>query len=278
MNWRLILALCACAVAVVLIARMSTDSTQGGEGEKARVEDGQESDAPFAVVELFTSEGCSSCPPADALLGEILQEAQKNRRRIFGLAFHVDYWNRLGWTDPYSDVAFSRRQQAYAHAMKNDRVYTPQMIVNGGAEFVGSDRSRSRASIDAALKKPARAAVKLQQEKPSAANSVALTYVVTRAGKGTVLNVAVVEGGAIRQVKQGENGGHTLRHENVVRAFQTVRLDEAGKGSVEMKLPANLVRQKASVIAYVQEADTRAVLGATAVALAPDVVGQGIRP
>jgi hypothetical protein len=274
MNWRLILVLCAAAVAVMLIVRMVAESTQAADGEKAQVEDGKESDAPFAVVELFTSEGCSSCPAADALLAEVVQDAQKNGRRVFCLGFHVDYWNRLGWTDPYSTPGFSRRQQAYAEAMKLDQVYTPQMIVNGGEEFLGSDRRRSRTVIDAALKKPAKALVKLGEEKPSAPNSVAVSYAVTRAPARAVLNVAVVERGLSNEVKRGENSGRTLRHENAVRAFQTVRLDDAEKGSVELKVPADLVRKSASVIAYVQEADTRGILGATALALAPDGVGQ----
>src|SRR6266853_1866752 len=124
MNWRLVLALCAFGVTVALLGRMFAGTGPAGYGEKARTEDGKESEAPFAVVELFTSEGCSSCPPADALLGEILQDARKRGRRIFGLAFHVDYWNRLGWTDPYGGAAFSRRQQAYAQTFKNDQVYT----------------------------------------------------------------------------------------------------------------------------------------------------------
>ena len=185
----------------------------------------QGSEPPFAVVELFTSEGCSSCPPADALLAEILKDAGKDGRRVFGLAFHVDYWNRLGWTDPYSAPAFSRRQQSYAQAFKNDQVYTPQMIVNGTEEFVGSDRQRSCAAIDAALKRGGRAQVKLQQEKPNAPGSLALTYAVAGAARGAVLNVAVVERNVISAVARGENGGRTLRHENVVRAFQTVRLE-----------------------------------------------------
>src|ERR1700761_4599853 len=84
-----------------------------------------------AVVELFTSEGCSSCPPADAALAEIVADARKSGAPIFPLAFHVDYWNNLGWTDRFSDPAYSRRQSDYARARKADDLYTPQMIVNG---------------------------------------------------------------------------------------------------------------------------------------------------
>ena len=94
---------------------------------------------PFAVVELFTSEGCSSCPPAEALLNQIHPRAAKSGQRIYTLAFHVDYWDRLGWKDPFSEAAYSQRQNSYANGFGEDRIYTPQMIVNGRGGFVGSD-------------------------------------------------------------------------------------------------------------------------------------------
>jgi hypothetical protein len=231
--------------------------------------DGTGTAPAVAVVELFTSEGCSSCPPADVLLAEIIQEARKQNRPVFGLAFHVDYWNRLGWTDPFSDAAFSRRQHEYAKAFKSDQVYTPQMIVNGSAELVGSDRARARAGIDAALKRPAKASVKLHPEKAADRDVLPFAYEVTGAPRGAVLNVALVERGLVTKVNRGENAGRTLRHENVVRRFQTRSLDNSAKGTVEFKPPADLVRQNASVIAYVQEANLRTVLGAAAVDLEP---------
>ena len=270
MRWRSFIALSVFIILGVFLARMSVGSGKESDKVDGWTEDVKEAEAPFALVELFTSEGCSSCPPADALLGEILQDARKQGRRVFGLAFHVDYWNRLGWTDPYSTAALSRRQQSYAQAFQNDQVYTPQMIVNGTEEFVGSDRRRARAAIEAALKRPGRAQVKLQQDEPSAHGSLALSYVVAGAARGAVLNVAVVERNVMSTVKRGENGGRTLHHENVVRAFQTVRLDNSGKGAVRLALPADLVYSKASVIGYVQEADTGAVLGATSLTLAAD--------
>src|SRR5271167_1475342 len=115
--------------------------------------------APCAVVELFTSEGCSSCPPADAALAEMAANARKSGAPVFALAFHVDYWNYLGWTDRFSDAAYTRRQSDYARAFNTDQVYTPQMIVNGVDQFVGSDRDAAKRAIDAALAKPAPATV-----------------------------------------------------------------------------------------------------------------------
>src|SRR5262245_18067196 len=104
----------------------------------ATVEDaGDAPAAPFALVELYTSEGCSSCPPADALLSKLVDAARRDGSRVFALAFHVDYWNRLGWRDPFSDPAFSERQSMYAKSFEPR--YTPQMVVNGVQSFVGSD-------------------------------------------------------------------------------------------------------------------------------------------
>ncbi len=267
--WRVIVGLSAAAVLMgMIVVRLTIPSSFGQDKVADAAKGGDDAGPGFAVVELFTSEGCSSCPPADALLAEQVRDAREHGRPVYCLAFQVDYWNRLGWADPYSDAAFSRRQNDYARAFRSDRVYTPQMIVNGADEFVGSDRDRSRKSIDAALKRPAKARLKLSQEKADA-GAVVLSYEASSAPKGAVVNVAVVERGLVSKVRRGENADRTLRHENVVRAFRTVRLDESAKGSVELKLPADLMRKNSSAIAYVQEAAAGPILGASAVDLAP---------
>jgi hypothetical protein len=268
--WRLVVCLgVAVALLGAIVVRLTLPSNFGQAREADAATGGDDAGPGFAVVELFTSEGCSSCPPADALLAELVQDAREHGRPVYCLAFHVDYWNRLGWNDPYSDAAFSRRQQDYAQAFQSDQVYTPQMIVNGTEEFVGSDRDRSRKSIDAALKRHAKTLLKLSQEKADT-DAVIVSYEVSSAPKGAVVNVAVVERGLVSKVPRGENSGRTLRHESVVRAFRTVRLDDSGKGSVELKLPADLARKNSSAIAYIQESAAGAVLGAGAVDLAPD--------
>ena len=106
-----------------------------------------DSSKPFAVVELFSSEGCSSCPPADALLRQITSYARDNHQRIYTLSFQVDYWNNLGWTDPFSSPQFSERQRQYAGVLSGG-VYTPEMIVNGQEAFVGSDADKAKQSTD----------------------------------------------------------------------------------------------------------------------------------
>lgn len=203
---------------------------------------------PFAVVELFTSEGCSSCPPADKFLSELVADAQKTGKRVFPLAFHVDYWNRLGWTDPFSSAQFSDRQRAYAGKFGIRSAYTPQMIVNGSEEFVGSDRERAKRAIDAVLRRPATVEVKLRWHDGT------VEYEVTGAPSGSVLNLAIVERDLVTNVKSGENSGRTLRHDNVVRVFVS---KPTGKGAATLPATPN-----ASVIGYVQDAGKLTVLGA----------------
>lgn len=222
---------------------------------------------PFAVIELFTSEGCSSCPPADRVMSDVLREARADGRRVFPLAFHVDYWNRLGWADRFADPDFSDRQRAYAARFKLDGLYTPQAIVNGRVEFVGSDRKRVDREIKAALEAPAAVAVTVTAAAPDARRVVIVDYAVTGATAKATLKLALVERDLETQVPRGENAGRTLPHDNVVRAFQVLPLDKSS-GRAELTLPAGADVSNTSVVAYVQDAEMR-TLGAAAVDLAP---------
>jgi len=204
--------------------------------------------AGVAVVELFTSEGCSSCPPADRLLRTLVEEARSQGRPVYALSFHVDYWNQLGWTDPYSDAAYSRRQRQYSHALGVD-TYTPQIVVNGREAMVGSRSRTVRRAIQAALADPASVGVTISVD--AATVPLRVDYrldgpVPTDAD----LRLAVVERGLSQSVKRGENAGRTLRHANVVRTFTTVAATE--DGSAPLPLPEAVDRADASVMAYVQ--------------------------
>ena len=220
--------------------------------------------ASFAVVELFTSEGCSSCPPADKILAELADDAKKNGRRIFPLAFHVDYWNYLGWKDPFSLADSSERQEQYSAALRVKQSYTPQMIVNGNIEFIGSDGRRARKAVDAALALPAQVSVTLRATTDAGERKI--EYQVPGAPKNTVLCVAVVESGLVSQVRRGENAGHTLSHANVVRQFVTLPLD-AATGSVGLESEFSSPKRDLQVIAFVQDRRTMAILGAAAIHL-----------
>lgn len=212
-----------------------------------------------AVVELFTSQSCSSCPPADQLLQTIYKKAQNAGRPVIPLAFHVDYWNELGWADPYSRPEFSERQRAYARAL-DDRVYTPQMIVNGRHAFVGSDAFRAERAIESELRVPSPVRLTKLKARPDA-DSVHVTVMASSAPAATRLNVVLVDTRVEQDVPRGENAGRTLQHVNVVRVLRSVSLQAASV--LSLPLPSDLDRTRASVVAYAQDERTMSILGAT---------------
>jgi hypothetical protein len=216
-------------------------------------------DTGFAVVELFTSEGCSSCPPADDVLRDVAAQAMRSGRHVYPLAFHVDYWNSLGWPDPYSSGLATDRQHAYARALGEQGVYTPEMIVNGRDAFVGSDASRAHRSIDAALR--GREIARIELKTKVIDDAVTVDYTVTNAPKGHLLELALVQNAAETHVRAGENAGRTLRHADVVRSFRTVELDVARTGHVAFA-PARAPASRASIVAFVQSPETMAIVGA----------------
>jgi hypothetical protein len=223
--------------------------------------------APIAVVELFTSEGCSSCPPADRLLSAITDETRRDGRKILPLSFHVDYWNKLGWRDPFSDAAYSSRQNAYARALGTDGPYTPQMIVNGQAEFVGSDATTARANIAEALGMPAESEITLKVALERAAKIVTIHYGIRGARPGEGVNLALTERDLDVEVTRGENGGRKLHHDNVVRAFITLRIAADGDGIATLPAGALEHPEKSAVVAYVQNLETMRITGGAMAAL-----------
>ena len=184
------------------------------------------------VVELFTSEGCSSCPPADALLLELRQQAQQDGTEIIPLGFHVDYWNDLGWQDRFSSAAYSRRQEQYARKFALDGPYTPQMVVGGSREFTGSDSSRARAAIAQEATQAQTADVQLSLPSPDKL----LVRVSSSAGNITGdVTLAITEDNLATNVGAGENNGRVLRHAAVVRDFRT--LGKLTQGSFQVEVP-----------------------------------------
>ncbi len=220
------------------------------------------------LVELFTSEGCSSCPPADRLFARLASELPAAGVEIVPLAFHVDYWNRLGWADPFSSAAFSERQGDYSRIFGGDRVYTPQMVVNGRKEFVGSDERVARSALLAAAK-DATATVRVTAEE-SAKGPLSLRVSVAGATKGAEVFLAISEDRLAVDVPRGENAGRRLEHTAVVRDLRRIgRVDGTGRfeGS---PVPARDAAWKAGTlhaVVFVQERESRRVLGAARVSL-----------
>jgi len=218
----------------------------------------------FAVVELFTSEGCSSCPPADDLVAKIQKE--NNDQPVYILAFHVDYWNNLGWKDSFSSSAFSKRQNQYADWLNLRSVYTPQVIVNGRKEFVGSDEGSLRNAINAGLQNVSPAQVTLNDVQITQ-QGVNLKYQTVGVATHSSLILAVIQESATTEVKRGENGGRTLSHVQIVRSLQAVDFDQRNGGTAHIDLPGRLNLKNSELIAFLQNNSTGEIMAATKVSL-----------
>jgi hypothetical protein len=230
----------------------------------------QNPDPPVPVlVELFTSEGCSSCPPADALLAKLDRSQPVAGAELIVLSEHVDYWNYIGWKDPYSSHIYSDRQNSYAQRFGSDRVYTPQMIVDGSTEFVGSDARSANQAITQALKAP-KIKVRLSDVSAVNANSVkghveieALPASFPDQGE---IYLAVAFSHAESSVSGGENAGRRLPHTAVVRKLMKIGTIAPGQSfsqDVEIKAGAGADPRNLRLIAFVQQPGTGRVLGVT---------------
>ncbi|HEV7426304.1 MAG TPA: DUF1223 domain-containing protein [Thermoanaerobaculia bacterium] len=182
------------------------------------------------VVELFTSQGCSSCPPADALIHDIANDAAMHVR-VIPLAFHVDYWDSLGWRDPFSSAEWTQRQARYARTMRLSSAYTPQAVVNGTREFVGSNRAAMSAALEKASNEKPRADIMLTARREG--NSL-IANIHANVPANDDLLLAIVEDGVTTKIEHGENAGRTITNDAIVRRLMqvkpgesTVRLDPA---------------------------------------------------
>src|SRR5260370_4750670 len=170
------------------------------------------------VVELFTSEGCSSCPPADALLGRLRQEKLAEGVEVIPMGLHVDYWNHQGWIDRFSSAAYTDRQIKYAEKLHVPDPYTPQMVVDGSVQFTGNDAPRARQAI---LQEALRPAVAEVQITPAGEGKFQITVKAGPESTGDVL-LAITEDNLVSKVSAGENSNHELHHSAVVREFKSL--------------------------------------------------------
>jgi hypothetical protein len=217
----------------------------------------------FAVLELFTSEGCSSCPPADELLARIQKETQ--RKAVYVLVYHVDYWDRQGWKDAFSSAEFSNRQMQYSHWLSVSPVYTPQVVINGKAEFVGSNESAIRQAISGQLAASPNATLALQIHPDK--EKLTMQYQVSNAVEGSRLLIVLLQKTAQSKVSRGENAGRTLSHVQIVREWQSEPLNPGGKGSSALVLPKDFNVQHWDVVGLVQDQRHGEILAAAKVDL-----------
>jgi hypothetical protein len=234
-----------CAVAILSLFGRFADRMESGF-TRAKAQTGT---IPV-VVELFTSEGCSSCPPADALLERLDEKQPLEQIEVIAIEEHVDYWDGLGWRDPFSSHDWTERQYAYATELGNRNAYTPQMVVDGDREFVGSQTSRAREAILESANQP-RILVTLAQKKSEK-----------------------YETSLYSSVKAGENQGNELHHAPVLRRlkkvgqFETIS-EKPFSGLFEIGLRKEWKKEQLRAVAFVQDKSTGRILGAAQVHLNP---------
>lgn len=219
------------------------------------------------VVELFTSDGCSSCPPADRMFSGLLQNQPIPSAQVIALGMHVDYWDQLGWKDPASLALATARQQAYGRVWGADRIYTPQVVVDGAAEMVGSDEGAVRRAIErAAAQSHARLSETVSVDGDMIAANVTVGALPAEVREPLDALVLVTEDGLTSFVKFGENAGRTLHHDAVVRAMYALGRVSPGvpihaRGTLERQWH----RDRLHAIALVHGHTTHRIWGATTV-------------
>lgn len=211
------------------------------------------------IVELFTSEGCSSCPPADEVLRR-LETQPVPGAEVIALGFHVDYWDYLGWRDRFSDAGFTARQTAYGHAFHQSSIYTPEMVVDGRSGFVGSAQASAIEAIRAAAQRPS-IPIELSLDGPS----LKVHLPDPSALGGSTLWLAITEDGLASDVQRGENGGRRLRHGAVVRRLK--KLGPALDAALPLDLPGAWNRQQLRAVVFAQDGRSLAILGAASIPL-----------
>ena len=212
-----------------------------------------------AVVELFTSQGCSRCPPADALLAELARQDD-----VIALSFHVDYWNYIGWRDPFSSAASTARQRAYERGLKRRYVYTPQIVVDGVAETVGSKRDRVHALI-AAASRNRKLDIGLNHDNPRTARMSIPASPYT--GPPAAIWVAFYDSSRTTSVRAGENKGMTLTNRNIVRSITRVGTWTGKRVDLELDLETLGARGRDGCAVLVQAGGSGQILGAAAIQL-----------
>lgn len=206
----------------------------------------------ITVIQLFTSQGCSSCPSADKLLNTIKREYED--KGVFVASYHVDYWNRLGWKDPYSSEKFTNLQRQYSSKFKSRSVYTPQAVINGKLHFVGSNEAKMYGHIKKNLKYEAANNLELSNLTINS-KTISLKYDVSGDLTDKSLNLGLVIESKTTQVKRGENGGRALKNSNIVVEQVSVKLS-TNNGKASITIPS-IVSQKDSlrIIGFIQQKD-----------------------
>ena len=253
------------ALAALVIAALIGFTHTVGSAHSAPEPDGN-TRQPI-LVELFTSEGCSDCPPADALLTELARTQPVAGAEIVPIEEHVDYFNTRAWSDPFSSHAYTLRQERYREAYSDSEIYTPQMIVQGGHGFVGSERDKALATVRQAVGQTD-AGVKLSATRDAQGKLNVTVAADTNERANTVLVLALTQDNLSSDVEGGENAGRTLVHNAVARYMAPIgQLSGPGRVTAAQTITLNpqWPRGGLNLIAFLQDPRSRKILGVAAI-------------
>ena len=265
---------------VLLCAALASAGSRAGAVDRRNGR--ADTNAPVMVMaELFTSEGCSSCPPADDVLTRFISSQPVPGVIVVGLGEHVDYWDRLGWRDPFSSASLTSRQSQYnANVFRTGSIYTPQIVIDGRLEGIGSDFSAIRKAILEAAKTPkATLTVAARREGDAVGIELHVDAAANVArNEPADVTVAITEDRLVTEVRRGENRGRTLRHTAVVRSLMTVGELAPGDRTFSKLVSSVLARdwkpENLRVVAFAQERQSRRIVGVASVPLAPPNEGR----
>lgn len=221
---------------------------QSNKNETTVIESKKTNSKKVVVLELFTSQGCSSCPSADKILASY---AIQNNPNIIPLAFHVDYWNYLGWKDPFSSAAFSDKQREYANYFKSSNVYTPQIVINGNFETVGSNVSGIEANINKQLKTESLASLEITSTN-ILNNKLNVNWNTDAKGKNQLINFALVKKKEFTQIKRGENLGLKQTSYNIVYDYKTLKVGVSNQNEISFNFKNDWNKEDFMVVGYIQ--------------------------
>jgi hypothetical protein len=216
---------------------------------------------PFVIVELFTSEGCSSCPPAEKVFSQLKNETESSRQPVIFLEYHVDYWNRGGWKDPFSKNQFTLRQENYSRIMAGHEMYTPQLLLNGEEDISATDLVKAKTSIQKKLNTGTGTTIRIEKQE-TLNDTLVVEYSLSKPDKNASVKIAVTEDQLETDVTNGENKGKKLKHNAVVRVFYSSQSGEE-HGVIKIPLKGFVPKSGMQLIAFLQEKKTMRILGAT---------------
>jgi len=223
---------------------------------------------PAVLIELFTSEGCSSCPPADNLLAALDRDKAYHGIPVVVLSEHVNYWDHEGWRDPFSSPDWTQRQNDYNDRFHLESVYTPQIVINGTQQVNGSDGPNIAKAIETAAEQPHNIQIEIKDAAWSGDELHATVNIPETGTKGANLYAVLADDQDITDVKKGENAGRTITNVAVARVLRKVaKIQGPYAGTVRMMLPRGVERGKMRLVLFVQKGDNGEVLGAAETAV-----------